>query len=182
MSYEQKYLKYKSKYLELKNQMGSGDKFIEAVKAGDIKTVEEKLTEKHGLLNPHRANINQKDSKTERSPLIIAVENNDLQMVDLLIKYNADLNVIDPRTNDGVLNIAVKNKNMDIVNSLYNAGAEIKYNNLNSNNATIFSHNLAMLELEMKKTNKYKNINGLYQKIQNRLYRIATDDTIPPKK
>jgi hypothetical protein len=95
MSYEQKYLKYKAKYLSLKNnldlqnQIGSGTKFINAVKQGDIKTVEEKLTKEHGFFNKHKANPNQIDKKTNKSALQIAIDNNNINMAMLLVKHGA---------------------------------------------------------------------------------------------
>ena len=98
MSFYDKYLKYKSKYLNLKNSVGGGDKFIDAVKSHDYELVERKLTEKHGLVNSHYADCNQLECKTGYTPFVIAWNNRDLKMGELLIKYGADVNIANLHT------------------------------------------------------------------------------------
>jgi len=83
MSFEQKYLKYKEKYLNLKNQIGSGQPFIDAVKIGNYKLVSEKLSKRHGFLQ-QLADPNQIDSETKKSALQIAIDNFDIRMIDTL--------------------------------------------------------------------------------------------------
>jgi hypothetical protein len=98
MDYYKKYLKYKNKYLELKIQIGAGDKFIKAIKDGDYNTVIKKLTEKHGLINAHYSDCNQIECKTGYTPFLIAWNQKNFKMAKLLIKYGADVNVINPHT------------------------------------------------------------------------------------
>jgi ankyrin repeat protein len=103
MNYESKYLKYKTKYLNLKNSIGGGKDFIEAVRKGDLKTVRTKLTVKHGLLKPHFADGNQVENKTEQTPLMIALNNMDIPMVNLLIEFQADVNYVYKQTKTNAL-------------------------------------------------------------------------------
>jgi len=99
MNYESKYLKYKTKYLQLKSQLyGGGDKFLEAVKSGDLKLVRQKLTEKHGLINAHFADCNQVECKTGYTPFMIAFGKMDINMMKLLIEFQADVNAVDIHT------------------------------------------------------------------------------------
>jgi hypothetical protein len=107
MSYYEKYLKYKTKYLELKNQIGGGDKFIDAIKEHNYLLVERKLTEKHGLINAHYADCNQMECKTGYTPFMIAWNNKDIQMGELLIKYGADVNLINIHTKQTPLEEAI---------------------------------------------------------------------------
>ena len=90
MSYEQKYLKYKQKYIDLKNQIGSGHKFMNAVKEGNLKVVEEKLLYIHGW-NNKVADPNQIEKSTGKRAIQYAIELNNLELFQLLIKYKANL-------------------------------------------------------------------------------------------
>jgi hypothetical protein len=89
-NYEQKYLKYKQKYLILKNQIGSGQKFMKAVKEGNLKVVEEKLEYEHGW-NDKVADPNQIEKSTRKRAIQYAIELNNLELFKLLIKYKANL-------------------------------------------------------------------------------------------
>jgi hypothetical protein len=108
MNYESKYLKYKTKYLNLKNSIGGGKDFIEAVRKGDYLKVRTKLTEKHGLLNAHFADCNQVECKTEQTPLMIAMYNMDIPMINLLIEFRADVNFVYKQTNRNVLEALIE--------------------------------------------------------------------------
>jgi hypothetical protein len=87
MSFKQKYFKYKEKYLNLKNQIGGGDKLINAIYQINVKLVRKKLTgdltisEKLlGLQNiKKKSNPNSIDKKTGNNAIILAY--------NLYIKY-----------------------------------------------------------------------------------------------
>ena len=93
MSLESKYLKYKEKYLNIKNQInqieqiGAGPDFIKAVRANDLALVRKKLTEKHGYNSPHTSHPNQIDSVSGKTAVDIAKELGFSEMVDLLQSF-----------------------------------------------------------------------------------------------
>jgi hypothetical protein len=88
MNFEEKYLKYRNKYITLKkNQIGNGSKFIDAIKQNDYKTAKRKLSTRHGFFLQY-ANPNQIDPITKKSVLQIAIENKNLKIINLLKDYN----------------------------------------------------------------------------------------------
>jgi nicotinamidase/pyrazinamidase len=106
MSLESKYLKYKQKYLNIKNQIdqiGSGSKFIQAVRSNNLAEVAKKLTEQHGLRKPHLSDANQVDALTGQLPVDIAASLGLTEMVALLKRHGGHpkivsaLMIVDPQ-------------------------------------------------------------------------------------
>jgi hypothetical protein len=103
MNYEQKYLKYKNKYLDLKNQIGSGYKFMKAVKEGNYNVVKEKLVYMHGWSTKY-ADPNQIEKSTGKRAVQYAIELNYLDILILLTNYggiikNEDIELILKQSN-----------------------------------------------------------------------------------
>jgi len=119
MDFKEKYLKYKNKYIALKNQTGSGPKFIEAIKKGDVELVRKKLTELHGFPNKHKSDPNQLDNLPgpdhNKSAIQIAIEKGNLDIVKLLLENGA-------KKESNLLYIARMYYNLDIIKLLLEHG------------------------------------------------------------
>jgi len=85
------------------NQIGSGAKFIQAVRSNNLAEVAKKLTEQHGLRNPHLSNANQVDALTGQLPVDIAASLGLTEMVALLKRHGGHpktvsaLMIVDPQ-------------------------------------------------------------------------------------
>jgi ankyrin repeat protein len=80
------------------------------------------------FINNNTVDINCEDI-INNTPLIYAIENNRIDIVELLIDKGADVNKISGE-NITPLRVAIyENKNIDIFNLLINKGADIKYIN-----------------------------------------------------
>jgi len=136
MSLELKYLKYKQKYLNIKNQMnqmnqfGSGAKFIQAVRTNNLEEVRRKLTTEHGLRNPHLSNANQVDPVTGQLPVDIAASLGLTEMVALLKRHGGHpkivsaLMIVDPQNDfceGGSLAVTGANSIFPHVNRLHDS-------------------------------------------------------------
>ena len=90
--YKLKYLKYKKKYLNLKNNLKGGNNdlqqnnIFDLVKMGDINQVQNLINN-----NPDIVNQTNDNGKT---PLFIAVEKFNIPMINLLIEKGADINIV----------------------------------------------------------------------------------------
>ena len=123
MDYKQKYLKYKTKYLDLKNQTGGDNTFIQMVINNDIKGVTAKLAGTYGIgqrigsiIGRGKSSANEIDLKTNKTVLEIAIGNNNGDMVKLLLNNGAVLSINGYGGQIGIeLELAVNNKNKEIV-------------------------------------------------------------------
>ncbi len=122
MDYKVKYLKYKAKYLQLLEQIGSGSNednmLIDAVKKGDINGVI--------LALDQGANVNF-DSGYGRTPLILAVRSKNIQIVELLLNRGANVNHMYPLEHEPPLGHAITINNIQIVELLLDRGANVNY-------------------------------------------------------
>jgi ankyrin repeat protein len=94
--YKLKYLKYKKKYLNLKNNLKGGNNnllqdLIYAIKANNIDDVQTLINN-----NPNVVNQTNDDGKT---PLFTAVEKFDIDMIQLLINLGSDIYKTDNNNN-----------------------------------------------------------------------------------
>ena len=71
-------------------------------------------------------NINQYDSNTEFSPLIIATRRNDIEMVKILLNAGANVNYVPPRQLGSLCALDMAH-NTEIVKLLINAGADVNH-------------------------------------------------------
>jgi ankyrin repeat protein len=122
MEYKNKYLKYKTKYLELQKMIGSGKQedlveFEVAILNNDTEKVRTTIETIREYIN---YNIYRSDNKT---PLIIAIEKNNKDIVKILLENNVDVEkVVD---GDTPLIYAIKNNNKDIVELLLGKNANV---------------------------------------------------------
>lgn len=95
--YYEKYLKYKNKYLELKSQIGGGQKLINEIRNQNVEFVKRKLENKtdwkekilaHNIIS--KSDPNSIDEATRKSALYIACEIQNPEIVDLLLKNGAN--------------------------------------------------------------------------------------------
>jgi ankyrin repeat protein len=87
----------------------------------------------------------------DRTPLIFASEQGNLEIAKILLKAGADINAIDNKNEETALITAVKNQHMDIIELLLDSGANI---NLSSKNILLFPikmRNYDMLNLLLEK-------------------------------
>jgi len=96
INYYDKYLKYKNKYLELKNQNGAGQGLINAIRNQYVEFVKRKLENNtnygekiigHNIVS--KSDPNSIDDNTRKSALHIACEMENPEIVDLLLKNGA---------------------------------------------------------------------------------------------
>jgi ankyrin repeat protein len=127
--FKQKYLKYKEKYLKLKKQIGgNNNELLDAIYNDNFNLF--KL-----LINKVDINATYNNGNTA---LIIAVDKNNLQIVQLLIAKGADINI---KNNNGytALIFAVGKNNLQIVQLLIAHGADVNIKNNNGYTALIFA-------------------------------------------
>ena len=93
MSYHLKYLKYKKKYLNLKNNLKGGQNNL----GGNIFTAisNNEINLIRNLINNNPNIVNQPDSQG-KTPLILAVEHFNNDIISLLIENGANVNYINP--------------------------------------------------------------------------------------
>ena len=103
MNYEKKYLKYKKKYLNLKNSQSGGDEKLKtAVKSNNLEYVEKAIK--------NDANVNKAFPNGD-TPLHIAVKKGYEEMVKILLKKeNIDVNAVDIRKGSTPLHFALKKR------------------------------------------------------------------------
>lgn len=117
--YYDKYLKYKLKYIELKNQLGGDAQFISMVINNNIRDVEAKLngsfTTAQKIGFGKKSNSNQIDPITGKTVLELAIENNKIEMVELLLKYNANIKQNKTMSNKSLLELAIDTNNINMI-------------------------------------------------------------------
>ena len=103
--YKLKYLKYKKKYLNLKNNLKGGNNnnnlqqnnIFMAVQNGDINQVQTLISN-----NPDVVNQTNDDGNT---PLFIAVEKFDIPMIELLVNSGSDIHITNNNNNNTIFHI-----------------------------------------------------------------------------
>ena len=122
MNYK-KYIKYKLKYFDLKNnnQSGGNEELVSIASTNNIDKVREYLEN-----NQITIDINYKD-RHGFTALMYACVNNNLQIAELLLSHNADINV-QFYGGDTALFRACKSYCFDMVNLLLDKGADINFN------------------------------------------------------
>jgi ankyrin repeat protein len=112
-------------YTNLENQIGgTGEAFIHHIKNGDSSDVKNML--EHPDLQGHLANpnhivdVNDRANKdyVGKSALIIAIEKNNLDIVDLLLQNGADPNLIPKKIGKSAVIIALELGNRYIIESI----------------------------------------------------------------
>lgn len=106
----------------LRNNLALVDPHIRSSSEGYTPFEEAIIEKKHTmvrifLLASKNFNINQVNHKN-KTALYRAVQNDDLEMVQLLISYNADPNIAENERGYTPLHIAIKNKNLAIISAL----------------------------------------------------------------
>jgi ankyrin repeat protein len=84
---------------------------FDAVQNNNIPRVRQILNQQGDLIN--------RENGYEEIPLVVAIENGNLPMVNLLISYGADVN------RHGVMSAAIRTNRIDIVDRLLQVGAEV---------------------------------------------------------
>ena len=130
MNYFKKYLKYKSKYSELKIQKGGNSELFQYIKDYDIKNAT-KLIEKLPDLN----------IKDERGIpiLILAITQGSYKIAELLIEKGADINIIDDVQRRTPLMHALSDGVVSLSKCLIKNGADINFENEKKESALFFS-------------------------------------------
>jgi len=130
MNYYKKYLKYKSKYSELKIQKGGNSELFQYIKDYDIKNAT-KIIEKLPDLN----------IKDERGIpiLILAILYGSYKIAELLIEKGADINIIDDVQKRTPLMHALSDGVVSLSKCLIRNGADINFENDKKESALFFS-------------------------------------------
>ena len=163
MDYKQKYLKYKMKYLDLKNQTGGDNTFIQMVKNNDIDGVTAKLAGTYGIVQKigsiigrGKSSANEKDSNNRQTALEIAIEKNNIKMVELLLNNGAVLSAREFGGQYGIeLELAVNNKNKEIVQLVL---ADVKYISKRVIDLAIKEKDKEIVKLLLTNKNIFKNL------------------------
>lgn len=130
MNYYKKYLKYRSKYFQLKNQIGGNPELFQYIKDYDIK----KATKIIETL----PDLNIKD-ETGTPILILAILYGSYKIAELLIEKGADINIIDDLQKRTPLMHALSDGVVSLSKCLIRNGADINYENDRKENALFFS-------------------------------------------
>jgi len=149
---QNKYLKYKNKYLELKNQLGGDTALVElmnAIRIGDENMV-------HQLILEKKVDVNQILPQTEGlTPLMMAItydglrNKNYMEIVKILLNNNADVNIVSVGRKRTALNYAVDINSVDneqterqkeYIELLLRKGAN--HNHVDLHNLSILDHAL----------------------------------------
>jgi hypothetical protein len=108
---------------------------IAAIAEGNYQGTEKLLSEGAPLNNP---------SDVQKDPLIVAVENNNIDIINLLLDYGSDPNI--EYKNGSLLQWAIKTQDFEFVKRLVQKGADINY--INAEGKTVFSYAIAFLKEE----------------------------------
>jgi ankyrin repeat protein len=130
MNYYNKYLKYKNKYFQLKNQIGGTPELFQYIKDYDIKNAT-KIIET-------LPDLNIKDEKGIPI-LILAIINGSYKIAELLVEKGADINIIDDVQRRTPLMHALSDGVKSFSKCLLKNGADINFENDKKESALFFS-------------------------------------------
>jgi ankyrin repeat protein len=153
MNYYKKYLKYRSKYFQLKNQIGGTPELFQYIKDYDIKNAT-KIIEK-------LPDLNIKDEKGIPI-LILAITQGSYKIAELLVEKGADINIIDDMQRRTPLMHALSDGVVSLSKCLIRNGADINYENDRKENALFFSVVNELYDLTKLLLDKNVKINSKY--------------------
>lgn len=151
MDYKLKYFKYKSKYIDLLTQKGSGETvkpptrselmelFFTAIKNGDIHECSSLIDINTSIVNfAHKSVL----------PLMYAIHIKNIDICRLLIENGADINKLS-FTRQTALMAGAKQGNVEICRLLIEAGADVNVQDLDRNTALHIACRYEHLEVAM---------------------------------
>ncbi len=102
--------------------------------------------------------------RVDMTPLLMAIQNDDIVFAKELIKYGADINLANSRGETPIL-CAMRNKNIEFVKELINMGADTSVldnegNSVFSYAIKIYNEDIALEVLNNKRFNIYQFVNG----------------------
>jgi len=166
MSYEKKYLKYKIKYLALKNQLGSGEKTAKDIFVKAYARIPEEVST---ILNNDKRFLTFKDIPTELDSIFDQIWNitgKDKSTIDWIIKSYVNNNFGVPsslenlgRFKDNIIKYNVLHKNLDGIKPIHEMEGLLELERFIDSNEDNFK------TIEEKK-NKLKNKVELQKKIK----------------